>query len=137
MEEDLRELSIVWSVGGGGSSSRGGHLRCRGVAWLSLPASWRVYQSVVDVSALYRNVTDVLFFRTPSFATLCPNESVCTGSRGYHALVIANPSVMRRYPRVITGGVAACPPLVCRPPCDWSWLMCAVSYTSTAHCRML
>ncbi len=69
-------------------------------------------QEALDLSGRYRNVTDVLFFRTPSFAAVCPNESVCAGSAGYQALVIANPAVMRRYPSVVTGGIAACPPMV-------------------------
>ncbi len=69
-------------------------------------------QTTLDLSLRYKSVTDVLFFRTPSFASMCPEPSACQGPRGYKPILIANPPVMRQFPTLVTGGVAACPPLV-------------------------
>jgi hypothetical protein len=67
-------------------------------------------QDAFDLAARYRNVSDVLFVRTPSFASLCPSDEACSGPRGYKPIVISNPPVMQRLPKLITGGTVACPP---------------------------
>ena len=52
---------------------------------------------------MYRSTTDILYFATPSYAEMCPTEEACSGAQGYKPIVVSNPPIVARNPRLVAG----------------------------------
>ena len=65
--------------------------------------------SVLDTSG--SGGADVIFVQTPAYSMVCATPSACDGDSSYKAIVVQNPPVMKRRPRIVAGGTVSCPPL--------------------------
>ena len=68
----------------------------------------RLDAALVDLN---RGSADVIVVQAPGYTTVCPTASACDGDKGYKAIVVHNPQIMKRRPRLVTGGTVSCPPL--------------------------